>query len=115
MIIGGWQRLGIVVSVTWLLLTSWGYFYELHNHPSQLATYVPHAAYEWVDDLEATQKAHMDAQARGKDFSDRFVFGKPTFNAYGFIKLTLMPIVLAWLGVYLVLWTFRWVRKGFEI
>ena len=114
MSINGWQRLGIVVSVAWLLIASWAYFYELKNHPSELAAYIPDAGYEWIRDLDTTTKAHMNAQQRGADFSDRFVFMKPTVNTYGFIKFILTPIVASWLGVYLVLWTFRWVRRGFQ-
>jgi len=112
--INGLQRLGIVMSAAWLIVASWAYFHELNNHPSELAAYLPNAGYEWIQDLDATNKAHKDAIQQGTDFSERFVFLKPTFNIYRFLKFILTPIVASWLGVYLVVWIFRWVRRGFE-
>jgi hypothetical protein len=112
--INGWNRLGIVLSAAWLLVASWAYFYELNNHPSELTAYFPHAGYEWIHDLDATKMAHKASQQQGKDFSDRFVLLKPTFDTYGFLKFILTPIVASWLGIYVVLWIFRWVRRGFE-
>ncbi len=102
------------MSASWLLVASWAYFHELKNHPSELAAYLPHSGYEWIQDLDATKKAHKAAQQQGTDFSDRFVFLKPTFDTYGFLKFILTPIVVIWLAVYLVLWIFWWVRRGFE-
>jgi len=112
--LNGWQRFGTVLSVAWLFVSSWGYFHELWNHPSGLTTYLPHAAYEWIPDLDATQKAHEDALQNGKDFSNQFVFLKPIFDIYGFIIFIPVPVVVSWFVVYLVLCTFRWVRHGFQ-
>ena len=112
--INGWQRLSIVISVAWLLATCGAYFYELKNHPSELATYLPHSAYEWVEDSERTKIEHEKASAEGIDFSHRFVFLKPTFSASGFLLLVLCPIVVGWLTVYLFLYTYGWVKRGFE-
>lgn len=112
--INGWQRLGIVISVMWLVFSTWAYFYELRNYPSILAAYLPHAGYEWIQDIEATKKAHEDAQQHGNDFSNRFILLKPMFDTYGFLKFILSPLVICWFSVYLVLRTFLWVRRGFR-
>ncbi len=112
--INGWQRIGIVISVLWLLATCGAYFYELKNHPSELATYLPNSAYVWVEDYAKTKIAHGEASAEGNDFSDQFVFMKPTFSASGFLKIVLCPIVIGWLAIYLVFYTYGWVKRGFE-
>lgn len=112
--INGWQRIGIVISVSWFLATCGAYFYELKNHPSELAKYLPDLAYNWVEDYKGTKIEHEKASAKGKDFSDQFVFLKPTFNASGFILLALCPVIIGWLTIYLLLYTYGWVKRGFE-
>lgn len=111
----GCHRIGIVASALWLLTAVGGYFYELVGHPSALALVLPHASYEWVSDLDATAKAHVEAKAQGKDFSNHFTLLKPTFNAVGFAILVFAPLVTVWLLVYLLSATVHWVRKGFEV
>jgi hypothetical protein len=102
------------MSAAWLLVASWAYLHELNNHPSRLTAYIPHAGYEWIQDFGATNKAHEDARQHGKDFSDRFVFLKPTFDIYGVLKFILTPLVGSWLSVYLIIWIFKWVKRGFK-
>ena len=113
--INGWQRLGIILSAVWLIVSSWAYFHELNNHPSDLAVYLPDSGYEWSQDLDTTNKAHEVAKQQGADFSERFVFLKPTFRMFGYLQFALTPIVICWLGVYLFIFIFRWVKRGFEI
>jgi hypothetical protein len=115
--INGWQRLGILISVAWLLATSWAYFDELWNNPSAMTTYLPDSSYElyeWVSDLDFTQKAHEDHKLQGKDFAYGFIFLKPTFSISGFLTFSLSPILASWLVVYLVIYTSRWVKRGFQ-
>jgi hypothetical protein len=112
--INGWQRIGVVISVAWLLISCSSYLYELHNYPSAFSTYLPQSTYQWIDDYEKTNAAHEEAKAKGEDFSGRFVFLKPTFSASGLILLALFPIVFGWLVVYLFIYTYRWVKHGFE-
>lgn len=112
--LNGWQRIGVLLSVVWLLASSWAYFYEINNHPSGLASYIPDAGYYWTKDFAATQKAQDHAKQRGKDFYDRFVFLKPTFDPYGFLGVTLTPLVVCWVNIYLIFWIVRWVKRGFD-
>ena len=107
----GWHRVGIVLSVLWLLTASGGYFYELIVHPSSLAPILPSASYEWIADPDATAKAHIEGRAQGKDFSYGFMLLKPAFNGAGFALLVLAPVVIAWLLAYLLRATLQWVRK----
>jgi hypothetical protein len=112
--LNGWVRLGIVVSVIWALSATFIYVDEIVNHPSFAAEYRLHRYFGWTDDIEATQKAHEKAKAQGEDFSERFLFQKPLFSLTGYLQLAFVPLVVCWLGVYLLVWVVRWVREGFR-
>lgn len=111
--INGWHRIGIIASAIWLISGIFAYFHEISNHPSWLNR-LPQSAYHWVEDIEFTQKAHQDAQIEGRDFSNKYVFLKPTFKVSGFLSFTLAPIALSWIVFYLVLYIIRWVKLGFK-
>ncbi len=114
--LNGWVRLGIVLSAAWMALTTFTYFNEIVNHPSFAARHTPmlDSYFNWVDDNEATAKAHEEAKVHGKDFSDQGVFLKPTFNLAGYFQFALLPVVIGWFGTYLIVWIFRWVNEGFR-
>ena len=109
----GWQRLGIVISAVWLLIGTFAYFHEISNHPSWLKG-LPQLAYQWVQDNEFTQKAHQNARLEGKDFSNNYIFLKPTFSASGLLSFIFAPIIVSWVVVYLLIFIIRWVKNGFN-
>lgn len=110
----GWTRLGIVLSLAWIILTSIVYVNEIYNHPSYGATCNLHRYFNWVDDPKATERAHIEAKAEDKDFSNRFVFMKPVFRVSGYFKLAFLPAILGWCVAWLGVAIFRWVREGFR-
>ena len=112
--LGGWDRIGIVASLLWLFASSGAYFLELTNHPTSLALLLPDRLYEWVDDPESTARAHVEAIRKGQDFSNDYIFLKPTFRIQGFILFTFIPIVATWFLVHVIVAIYRWVRRGFE-
>ncbi len=114
--LNGWVRLGIVLSTVWVASATFVYVNEITNHPSFAAKHLSglHGYFLWVNDIEATAKAHAEAKARGQDFSEELFFGKPTFRPAGYFQLAFLPVVIGWLGTYLVVWVFRWVREGFR-
>jgi hypothetical protein len=112
--INGWQRLGIILSVGWII---WSY-----NH-----TY-DHLDYETtkiaVDEEMSCEHEHARA---GENFDDFF----KTCDALSPAKMpermkeshdnrvraateALIPVPLAWAGAYLVIFLFRWVRRGWD-
>lgn len=112
--LNGWARIGVVLSVAWVAISSYVYVDEIFNHPSYGATHNLCGYFKWVDDPEATEKAHLAARAEGKDFSNRFVFTKPVFSLFGYFKLGFLPIMFGWVGAYLGVHIFRWVKEGFK-
>jgi len=112
--LNGWVRLGIVLSTAWVLLVSYIYVDELLHHPSYALRYHLDGYFGWVEDSEATKGAHAGSKAKGQEFSERYVLLKPTFSAAGYFKLTFFPVIVGWLGSYIIIWIFRWVREGFR-
>ena len=121
--LNGWQRIGIVISMVWLLTAFGMYFYELKNYPSGLANYIPNIAhshiYVWVEDLEGTRifRDQFKPENIDKDFADlinRTYSLEPAFSISGLLMFTLIPVVLGWLITYLVFYTFSWIKCGFQ-
>ncbi len=111
--LNGWIRLGIVTSAAWIALATFVYVTEIVNHPSFVASQATalDGYFHWVDDLDAIVKAHAEAKAQGKDFTERYVFQQPTFSPLGYVELAFLPVLISWLGTYAIVWAFRWVRK----
>lgn len=121
--LNGWQRIGIVISMIWLLTAFGMYFYELKNYPSGLANYIPNTVhrhiYVWVQDLEGTRiwRDQLKRENINKDFADivnRTYPLEPMFNISGLLMFTLIPVVLGWLVTYLVFYTLSWIKCGFQ-
>ena len=111
--LNGWQRLGVVFSVLWIILATVLYWIEISSHPSFLGStrwYISSFLFEWIEDTEATAKA----KAESSTMSDRFTFLRPTFTVVGFSSLVLAPVAATWLLAYLSIWTVRWVKRGFS-
>jgi len=112
----GWIRLGVVLSAVWIALATSVYVNEIVNHPSLVARYIPslHGQFFWTDDPETTAKAHAEAKGRGKDFSERYVFQKPTFSPAGYLRVAFLPVAIGWIVATMVVLVVRWIIEGFR-
>jgi hypothetical protein len=112
--LNGWQRLGVVFSVMWIILATVSYWIEINSHPSFLSQstpwYISSFLFEWIDDPEATAKE----RAENPTMADSFIFLRPTFTVVGFSSLVFAPVVASWLLSYLSIWTVEWVKSGFS-
>jgi hypothetical protein len=94
--LNGWQRIGIVLSVVWLLVGAlWGWMWWI-------------APYR--DCVESAQSA---ASVKILEFCERhhrWVFDDAWLPA---LLVAVVPIPIAWLIVYIVIWLVRWIRLGF--
>lgn len=109
-------RLVALLSLIYCISISFYYIDELRNHLSYLSCYhgilynFTHDSFEWIYDIEGTNKAHEDAIKRGNDFSYNYVFLKPVFNIAGYLKLIFLPLSMVW--VLLLLVVSFWRRNG---
>jgi hypothetical protein len=88
--LNGWQRIGIVLSALWVLVGGlWG---------RQLAV----APY--FDCIKSAP--NIDTM----NFCERYLqdWGSTA------MLIALVPLPIAWLLVYIVVWTVRWIRRGFQ-
>ena len=103
--LNGWQRIGIILSVIRLLAgTVWG-LKELYRPQHELYRMCLKAAFSPGSTLDPG-KCNDDLE-KGLALADtQRVAYVATFG--------LAPIFIAWLLVYIVVWTVRWVRRGFQ-
>ena len=88
--LNGWQRIGIVLSALWVLVGNvW-----LHN--------------VLLERDEAYQSCL--AAVRGRLFH----CGAPDQIERNTLFITYVLVPLAWLLVYTIVWTDRWIRRGFQ-
>lgn len=93
----GWTRLGIVLSVLWMLLISGIALCEL-------SSWAP------LGKIVIMQPAVLT----GGFVDDLGLLEKPSLNVYRLAKALLVPVFIAWIAVYLMAHATRWVYKGFK-
>ncbi len=102
----GWQRIGIVLSLLWLILVC-GY-----------------TAYEFVKKVDVTtylievthNKPTFDSQGH-RTITIEEAYGEDTkrnLKVINFFSAIFVPITLAWGIVYLCIFAFRWINTGFK-
>jgi|RhiMethySRZTD1v2_1073278.scaffolds.fasta_scaffold473397_1 hypothetical protein len=102
--LSGWQRIGIVLSVLWaigVLLYGWQEWSGLSSSNDKLfydCLFAPH-----TDSSEAICKQKAAALRNASMRVSREN-----------LAARLVPIPIVWLLVYIVVWTARWIRRGFQ-
>jgi hypothetical protein len=92
--LNGWQRIGIVLSVVWILVGAlWGWMFATADYRSCVVMASS------VETLDFCNRYH------------RWVFD--TAWVYSLL-VALVPIPIAWLLVYGVSYLVRWIKSGFK-
>jgi len=97
--LGGWERLFVVVSISWLVIASTTYFLALDGNP-WCERFVPESAFIWAVDLFTS--------------NPDFAIPVPVFSGIGFSTFVIAPIVLTCCVAYIGVRVFQWVREGFQ-
>jgi hypothetical protein len=101
--LNGWQRIGIVVSVVWILGISGWLWYSIREEQNVTA--------------EIHLSTCLDLPTSNPDTcQSNWVKEIRTYrrDLCGFdLAFSLVPVLLSWASVYGVLWIVRWVRDGF--
>jgi len=115
--LNGWQRIGVVASVVWVLYGLYlvDYSYEEAKQAAQG---------EYRDCIElADLSSEADKPSKGMKLSDKqhCVDAEGATNdatrddAYGdFIEISVLPITIGWFGVYGVIAVLRRISSGFK-
>ena len=98
----GWFRIGIVLSVLWCFFIIGFTIYQYNNHQ-----------YGYLVTLKSDTTKQIITTSQLMKLDD-VVFDKPVIH-YGNIFLSMIiPIVSGWLLVLTIVWTIKWVVRGFR-
>lgn len=102
-----WQRIGVVLSIVWLFGAGGYIFIERGQRADRVTERirteckrVPENISEYSSSFNCVQSKIV---AYNKIIEDRIMEA---------IKLAILPIPVAWLVAYIILWTVRWVWRG---
>ena len=100
----GWQRIGIGLSLVWLLATSTWFFQHLPeaNGPAIASVY--------LQCITQPKAVGDNCKAKAEWFSQEELAELEAARVWA----ALLPIIVAWVLVYIVVWTVRWIRRGFQ-
>jgi hypothetical protein len=104
--LSGWKRIGIVLSVIWIVAA---FFYQRNVDQSQAQNWM-NMIYKTCTDTKALRGDFDFKPCMDKAWSDSRVFDGGWPNA---AFLALAPIPIGWLLAYLLFAILRWVRRGF--
>ena len=100
----GWQRIGIGLSLIWLLATSTWFFQYVPaaNGPGIASVYLQCIAQPKPFRDNCKAKAEWFSQEERAELEAAWVWA------------VLLPILVGWLLAYIVMWTVRRIRRGFQ-
>lgn len=100
----GWLRLGIVVTVLWLVCSSAIYFAGIFAYPSMFNSFTSPTGFPFYDWVE-----HKPIMVGDQLLTPL----APTFRPMGFALFTIGPPAAIWL-IVAAAWAVYWVRTGFR-
>ena len=102
--LNGWQRIGIVLSLLWALGVSQWFLLHVpqRNDPGIESIYL-----QCITEAAAKRDVcqHRAEWFRKNSWSEFWAAGS---------WIVLGPLLIVWLLVYIVVWTVRWIRRGFQ-
>lgn len=131
--LNGWQRIGVIASVLWLGGAAYVNFIESPPGGPWVKYRADQAFKNCIDDPSFRGDAQGGALANPADLSDddllkaleadgltcrkareMFIEEQTAKEHRDALWYTLSPIGFGWLGAYVFLWLFAWVRRGFR-
>ncbi len=106
-IMNGWKRIGIILSVVWIL----GAGYWQRRDDMQTAGRMASWSMEVCQKGLAAKNSYDFSSCDGKFYEMFEVFSKHSWGNVAILALA--PIPILWLVAYLVVGLVRWVRRGF--
>jgi hypothetical protein len=102
--INGWKRLGIIASVTWILVAGGVTFTRTQNADIKQQLMM----------LESCEASHHGTAPECDDMLHRGDAEYMRLERETAALVALVPVPIGWAFVYLVLFLTRWVKRGFD-
>ena len=100
----GWQRIGIGLSLIWFLaISTW---FVLHIPDAK----GPGIASVYLQCIAEPKAVRDNCEARAEWFSQE----ERAELEVAWVWAALLPLLVGWLLAYIVVWTVRWIRRGFR-
>ncbi len=106
--INGWQRLGIVVSVLWIIGAA---LFQRTSDVDRAQDFM-NETYQTCIDLKKQHNDFNFGPCMDEAEKNYAIFVKDSWGNVAFTALA--PIPIGWLLAYTVIGIFRWVRRGFH-
>jgi hypothetical protein len=103
--INGWQRIGIVLSLLWVLGVSQWFLRHLPQ-PDDLG--IASIYLQCINEAEADRGV---CQNRAEWFSKE---ARSEFRV-AWATIVAAPVITVWLIIYIVIWMVRWIARGFQL
>jgi hypothetical protein len=101
----GWQRIGIVLSILWAIVSCLYIRYSQLENAEELSAAVYNRCKDAPENLVPIPECIADTGAMYREFEGSW--GSAALGA-------LIPIPIVWLLAYLFVVTVRWIRRGFS-
>ena len=102
MTLNRWQRIGVVMSILWVL----GAASFERGSQVDAATSSAQSIYRMCLDMEEAQSEDCS-----KEFHKNFVdFLRPNWSNIAFIAIT--PVILGWVLIFIIIRVYRWIKAG---
>ena len=105
--LGGWQRVGVVLSVLWVIFAA--IYLQVTVNESNAKTRAMYYGWCMEDSTAGKLPKSTDCYAYA---ASQMV--PDSANWWVFPLLAMVPLTVAWIFVYVVVWVTRWVRAGFR-
>lgn len=119
--LNGWQRIGIVLSVVWIIgdfYIAWtdnAFWDSLPDAPKQSSSSLPKGYVPAPDGLVLDNGYVVHNPPKAPNIFDQFDDPPPSSHKYVLIHAAKnsIPVPITWIVIYSLIWIFRWVRAGF--
>jgi flagellar biogenesis protein FliO len=116
--LNGWQRIGVVLSVLWLVVfLIWGLNDSLNGRGSFFVDTPDQIAIAKVGCHEVPPTPAEASKGWGPGYEcppNTELPERHQFNTAGFWFVVIAPLLIAWLLVYACVFCVRWIAKGFK-
>jgi hypothetical protein len=102
--LNGWRRTGITLSVLWVLCVSMWFYQHIPEVNS------PGIASIYLQCIGQPNAKRRECRARAEWFGEE---ARSELQA-GWPLVALGPILILWPLIYVLVWTVRWIRRGFQ-